>query len=354
MFYTKWIFQPYIFRTIFSTLLMGLVACQPTSQTATTSTTTSAEKMPGSGIKVRSSTGTSSEGLFMTEIINIGLEKLGYQTTEIKQLTPPIYYTAVSNGDLDFMGATWEKLHAGLYENSGGDQKLERIGIVMANGLQGYQIDKKTADQYNISSLDQLQDPEIAKLFDSDGDGKANLTGCNAGWVCALVIEHHLEAYELQDTVEHNQGEYETLLIDTLTRFREGKPILYYAYVPHWSASILEVDKDAVWLEVPFTALPEGQENVTEQETSFEGKNLGFSVDQVKVLANKEFIDNNPAAKRFFELVSIPIEDINQQQKLVYDGEKDSEYIRRHAEEWVQENQQQFDSWVEEAAETVQ
>jgi glycine betaine/proline transport system substrate-binding protein len=66
---------------------------------------------------------------------------------------------------------------------------------------------KKTAEQYNISSLDQLLDPEIAKLFDSDGDGKANLTGCNAGWGCESVVEHHLEAYELQDTVEHDQGE---------------------------------------------------------------------------------------------------------------------------------------------------
>jgi glycine betaine/proline transport system substrate-binding protein len=348
----KQISKHYIFRTLFSTLLMGLVACQPTSQTSETSTTNS-ENMPGSGVKVRSSTGLTSEGLFMTEILNIGLEKLGYQTAEIKQLTPPIFHTAVSNRELDFHGTTWEKLQADLYQKSGGDQKLERVGLIMADGLQGYQIDKKTADEYNITSLEQLQDPEIAQLFDSDGDGKANLTGCNAGWVCALVIEHHLETYELQDTVEQDQGQYETLLADTLTRYREEKPILYYAYVPHWAGSILEVGKAAVWLEVPFTSLPEGQENVTAEETYAEGKNLGFAVDRVKVLANKEFINNNPAAKRFFELVSIPIEDINAQQQRVYNGEKDSADIRRHAEEWVQENQQQFDSWVEEAAEAV-
>ena len=190
--------------TVLSTLLIGVAACQPTSQTSETSTTTTSGKMPGSGIKVRSSAETSSESLFMTEIINIGLEKLGYETAEIKQLTPPLYYTAVSNGELDFMGATGENIHAGLYKKSGGDEKLERVGLIMADGLQGYQIDKKTADQYNISSLDQLKDPKIAKLFDSDGDGKANLTGCDPGWGCALVIEHHLKAYELQETVEYD------------------------------------------------------------------------------------------------------------------------------------------------------
>jgi glycine betaine/proline transport system substrate-binding protein len=64
-----------------------------------------------------------------------------------------------------------------------------------------------------------------------------------------------------------------------LARYQAGKPILYYAYMPHWLASNLEAGQDTIWLEVPFTSLPEGQENITEQETSFEGKNLGFAVD---------------------------------------------------------------------------
>ncbi|MGB3534952.1 MAG: glycine betaine/L-proline ABC transporter substrate-binding protein ProX [Microcoleaceae cyanobacterium] len=349
----KRISQHYIFRTLFLTMLMGLVACQPTSQTATTSTTTS-ENIPGSGIKVRPASSTSTYAVFMTEVINIGLEKLGYQTEAIKQLSVPIAHNAVGDGELDFYPAHWDKLHETLYQKNGGNQNLGKVGIFTVNALQGYQIDKKTADEYNITSLDQLENPEIAKLFDSDGDGKANLTGCNAGWGCESVVEHQLDSYQLRETVEHDQGQYDTLIADTVARYQQGKPILYYAYMPHWLASNLEVGQDTIWLEVPFTSLPEGQENITEQETSFEGKNLGFAVDDIRVLANKEFVENNPAAKRFFELVSIPIEDISEQQKLVYEGEKDSEDIRRHAEDWVQNNQQQFDSWVEAAAEAVE
>ncbi|MEL7039814.1 MAG: glycine betaine/L-proline ABC transporter substrate-binding protein ProX, partial [Cyanobacteria bacterium J06592_8] len=243
-----------ILLSLLSSLCLGLIACQPTSQTSTESTTSSSEKMPGTGITVRASVGTTTEGVFTTEIINIGLEKLGYKTEAIQQLTPPIAHTVVSNGELDFYGTHWEKLHTAFFENSGGDQKLEKVGVIMKDGLQGYQIDKKTADQYNITTIDQLKNPEIAKLFDSDGDGKANLTGCNAGWGCALVIEHQLDAYELRDTVEHDQGQYEALLADTITRYRQGESILYYAYVPHWLASVLKPDQDAIWLEVPFTS----------------------------------------------------------------------------------------------------
>ena len=244
-------------------------------------------------------------------------------------------------------------MHNTFFENNGGDRKLQRVGVIVENALQGYLIDKKTAEQYNISNLEQLKDPEIAKLFDSDGDGKANLIGCNPGWGCELAIEHHLDAYGLRDRVEHEQGEYEALLIDTMARYRQGKPILYYSYTPHWLGIVLEPGKEVIWLAVPFTSLPKAQGTVTAQDTSVDGKNLGFVVERVRILANKEFVNANPAAKRLFELIKIPLADINAQQKLVYNGEDSSEDIRRHAEGWVQKNQQQFDSWVSDAVKAV-
>ena len=334
-------------------LLIGLIACQPTSETSSNSTASNTGEMPGTGIKVRSSSSTTTGTLFVTEVVNIGLEKLGYQTEAIKQLSISVAHTAVGNGDLELYGAHWEKVQQGFFEQSGGDQKLERVGLLVANTLQGYMIDKKTADQYQISSIDQLQQPELAKLFDSDGDAKANLTGCDAGWGCELVIEHQLNAYELRDTVEHDQGQYNTLMADTITRYGQGKPILYYTWVPSWSASVLKSNQDTVWLEVPFTSLPESQENLTEQDTSIDGKNLGFAVDQIRVLANKKFLDANPSAKRLFELISIPIEDVNAQQELTQKGESSPKDIRRHAEDWVKQNQQQFDNWIETAKQSI-
>ena len=107
-----------------------------------------------------------------------------------------------------------------FFLQNGGDQKLEKVGVIIADALQSYQIDKKTADQYKITNLEQLKNPKIAKLFDSDGDGKANLTGCNPGWGCELVIEHQLDAYKLRDTIEHDQGNYDVLLAATLGRYK--------------------------------------------------------------------------------------------------------------------------------------
>ena len=129
-------------------------------------------------------------------------------------------------------------------EYDGGEKKLERVGILTDNIVQGYQIDKKTADEYKITNLGQLKDPKIAKLFDSDGNGKANLIGCNPGWFCEVTIDHHLKAYGLEDTVEQDRGQYVTLLADVITRYQQKESVLYYAYNPHWLSTVLKPEQD--------------------------------------------------------------------------------------------------------------
>jgi len=57
------------------------------------------------------------------------------------------------------------------------------IGPTVAGAAQGYLIDKKTSDKYGITNLEQFKDPKIAKLFDTNGNGKANLCCTNPGGV---------------------------------------------------------------------------------------------------------------------------------------------------------------------------
>lgn len=329
------------------TLLMGLIACQSVPESDTKST--EKKGMPGEGVRVRSAHSNWIEEHFQTAIVNLGLEELGYEIKEPKELDYPAIHLAVANNDLDYTPVHGETAHQKFFDNSGGEEKLQKVGILMSGMVQGYQIDKKTADKYNITSLEQFKNPEIVKLFDFDRDGKANLTGCNPGWGCELVIEHHIDTYGLRDTFEQDKGQYTALLADTITRYKQGKPVLLYAYNPHWISSVLVPDKDVVWLEVPFTSLPEYQGKLTEEDTLVEGKNLGFAKGRYRIIANKKFLEANPVAKRWFELVKIPVEDINTESLRIKDGEDSPEDIRRHAEEWVEKNQELWDSWQEEA-----
>ena len=326
-----------------------LVASILGQQVPIASTTSTGESLPGKGVNVQSAHSSLLEERFQTEIINIGLRKLGYKTSEPKQIEPTTFHLALGQGDLDYTAVHWEKGHKSFFEKGGGEEKLEKVGVLTPDLLNGYQIDKKTAEKYNITNLAQLKDPKIAKIFDSDGDGKANLTGCNSGWGCQLVISHHLKAYGLQDTVEQDQGSYSALIANTITRYKQGKPVLYYTWTPYWMSVVLEPGKDVIWLEVPFTSLPKELGEFTEKDTSFDGKNYGFAIDRMRIVGNKEFLADNPAAKRLFKLVEISVDDINAQNELLQKGENKVADIRRHAQEWIKNHQEEFDGWLEQA-----
>nr|WP_320134627.1 glycine betaine/L-proline ABC transporter substrate-binding protein ProX [uncultured Amphritea sp.] len=309
----------------------------------TFSATSQAESMPGKGVEVTPIFPSIAEERFRGEIAIAGLEALGYEVEEPKETEYATMMLALSYGDADFSVHMWDILHDSFYQKAGGDKYMVKAGDIIPGVLQGYLIDKKTADKYNITKLTDLQKPEIAKLFDANGDGKADLTGCNPGWGCELVINHHMKAYDLEDTVSHNQGSYFALMADTITRYKEGQPVFYFTWVPQWIAGVLVEGEDVVWLEVPYTSLPDGNNDIN---TSFEGKNLGFAVDQVKSVLNREFAEENPVATKFLSLVQITAGDESAQNLKMQNGEKSIADIKRHAHDWIAAHQAKFDSWL--------
>ncbi len=302
-----------------------------------------AQELPGQGRTVSPIKGPPANSWFFHLVVQIGLERLGYTVEEHAQAEFPALHLAVANGDVDYSANHWTPLHDAFFEQAGGDERMSRVGTLVEDAEQGYLIDKATAEANGITSIEQLKDPELAKLFDSDGDGLANLAGCDPGWGCERVIEHHLDAYGLRDTVEHDQGVYFAIIANAIERYRESKPILYYTWTPLWVGNVLVPGEDSTWLTVPFPTVPEGTGSVESVSET------GFQVNDITVIANNEFLAENPAAKRLFELVTIPLADVNAENKLLYEGEDSPEELRRHAEDWVEANQALFDGWIEEA-----
>ncbi len=312
-----------------------------------TGTQASAQDLPGKGVKVQPIKSSIAEETFQTVLVSRGLEKLGYEVQPIKEIEYATGFMAISNGDATFLATNWVPLHDDFYKNAGGNAKLYRQGTYVTNSAQGYLIDKKTATEYNITNIAQLKDPKIAKLFDTNGDGKADLTGCNPGWGCELAIEHQMDAYKLRDTVTHNQGSYPALIADTITRFKQGQPILYYTWTPYWVSGVLRPGQEVVWLEVPFSSLPGEQAKIDTKLPN--GKNYGFPVNTQHIVANKAFTDKNPAAAKLFELMKLPVGDINAQNLRMRDGQNKAADIDRHVDGWIKGHQKLFDDWITQA-----
>ena len=99
------------------------------------------------------------------------------------------------------------------------------------------------------------------------------------------------------------------------------------------------------WLSVPYTSLPDGETGNTE----FEGKNLGFAVDSIGVVARNDFLEANPAAKKLFEDAKIDINDVSAENKLITDGENTSADIDKHVDDWIKAHQTEYDKWLADA-----
>jgi glycine betaine/proline transport system substrate-binding protein len=300
-----------------------------------------AKDLPGKNIKVQPVQSPIAEETFQTEIIDEALKKLGYDVLPIKEVDYSAGYVSIANGDATFMTTNWYPLHNTMYKNAGGDKAFYRKGYYIKGAAQGYLIDKKTADKYHITNLSDFKNKKIAKLFDTNNDGKADLTGCQAGWGCEGVIEHQLDAFKLRDVIQHNQGQYSAIIADTIARYKEGKPIFYYTWTPYWVSGKLVPGKDVVWLEVPFSSNPNGTDT-----TLPNGKNYGFAINSERIVANRKFAEQNPAAAKLFAIASLPINDVSAENGLIANGENSQKQIHQHALNWIKANQATFDGWI--------
>jgi len=334
-------------RTFLKNLLGGMAL----ALSAALPLSAAAADMPGKGVTVQPIKSSIAEETFQTELVMQALKDLGYTVLPIKEIEYAAGHIALGNGDATFMADHWNPLHVDFYEKAGGDAKLYREGVYSEGALQGYLIDKKTADKYGIKSVDQLKDPKLAKLFDSDGDGKADLAGCNPGWGCEKVIEHHLDAYGLRDTVTHRQGSYAAIIADTIARYKQGQPILYYTWTPYWVSGVLVPNKDVVWLQVPFSSLPGERKDV---DTALpDGSNYGFQANNQQIVANRAWVEKNPAAGKLFAIMKLSNNDISAQNKRMRDGETKPADIQRHVTGWIKAHRATYDGWLKAAREAA-
>lgn len=301
--------------------------------------------------RVRLARPTWDTGWFQAEIYRILLERLGYEVDGPTTMENAEFYAAVAAGDVDLWASGWFPLHETFIA---ADDPVEAVGTAVDDGaLQGYFVDAATAQTHGITNLGDLADPAVAALFDHDGDGRADLVGCDVGWSCASTIDHHLDAYGLTGTVEHVQGNYSPLIADTFARYRAGQPVLYFTWTPNWTVGVLTPGTDVVWLEAPFPSLPPQQAAAVGRTAvaaipgcANDPCQTGWPPNDIRAVVNSDFLNANPAVRKLLEQVVIPLADISAQNvQMVTEGGDPSD-IARHAHEWVTANLAAVERWI--------
>lgn len=301
--------------------------------------------VPGDGRPVRLGRATWDTGWFQADILAQLLEELGFTIDGPSTYTNEQFYQGVTEGDIDLWANGWFPLHDSFLR----DQTAARpIGTQVAGGaLQGYLVDRATAEALDIGSLVDLADPEVAQAFDTNNDGLADLIGCEPTWSCAPIVDDQLEQLGLSNTVTHVKGAYAPLMLDLVRRYDAGDPVLFYTFTPNWTLGRLTPGEDVVWLTVEGAGTPDPVAGLP--GCSADPCPTGFAPNDIRFVASNQLLDAEPAILALLDRIQIPLTDIEEQNAALIRGRDSERDIAEQAAAWISENRVEVDTWISDA-----
>lgn len=322
--------------------------------------------LPGAGVTVTPGRATWSTGYFQAAVYSALLEELGYTVTEpsVNEYDPSEAYLVMAEGLIDFWANGWYPQHevwqaVELADGSLVSDHLVVIGEEMADaGLQGMIITRSVAAEHGITSLDQIDaDPELAALFDVDGNGVGDILGCEEEWTCDNVIDEMI-GFNGWSNLEQVKAGYEGLVATAIERVDAGQPVIAYTWSPTGYLDLLRPGDNVLWLNVGdetnvldgstdggFSFVDAGPVSLGETCTA-DPCWPGWEVDDVLVTANREFAEANPVAAALFEVVKLEVAAVAAQNRLYDGGENTEADVERHAAEWIEANRVMVDEWI--------
>jgi glycine betaine/proline transport system substrate-binding protein len=329
-------------------LILVLAACSGSGEEV--------PQTPGDGIKINMARANWSTGYFQAAIVEALLGELGYDVADPAraEMPPGDFYPALADGDVDLWVNSWMPSHEvfipqSLIATVGIRESISITGSIIGGGaFQGFVVDTATAEANGIQYLDDIAgDPAIAALFDTNGDGKADLTGCNEGWGCNSLIEKLIVDNGWEDSISQVVGDFDTLWAAEVEGYGNGESVLSYIWAPSAFIAQLVPGEDVLWLSVREDKGDSSDIALPPSQCPGQPCKLGLPLNEVMAAGNKGFFEANPSAERLVSVVGIPLSDVAVQNLKMLLGEDSEADVRRHAAEWIADNRVVVDSWLD-------
>ena len=262
--------------------------------------------------------------------------------------TTPIM-AAHYDSQLDVVTELWYDNIVTQYDAVEAEGIIENIGINTPDSQQAFYVDRNTAEKYNIKSVLDMNNPEIAALFtDPENPDMGRMVSCIGGWTCYTINHVKQRGYGLDKFYTNfDPGSSGALAAEIAGAFAKDRPIFTY----YWAPTALMGKVDLVRLvEPPYDAACWGAMMDVVEDIKANGKDVykptcateykDMSLDKSVLTA---WADTHPDETAFLRAYSIPTATVN---KLLafYEGEADGD-MELLAMEYLQNNSE-WKSWV--------
>ena len=267
---------------------------------------------------------------------NFGLE------VELQNATNPVVFEAMDSGSMHVHPEVWLPNQSNL-NNTFVNQK--KTVVQAPNGVPAFQgmcVTKATADRTGIKSLSDLSDPDMAKNFDTDGDGKGEVWIGASGWASTNVEKIRAKSYGYDETMNLMEMDETLAMANVDAAVAKDDDHVFFCYTPnhvfalHDLVILKEPDYDASkWKVVQPTDDPNWLE-VSDAPVAWDLAYL-----HIHYAASLE--KDHPEVASMLSNVALTTDLVSSMTYALVVDKKDA---NDYAQEWVAENADLVDSWL--------
>lgn len=209
------------------------------------------------------------------------------------------------------------------------------------DGKQSFCVSKKFSEANNVTSIFDLARPEVAKLMDSDGNGKGEIWIGAPGWASANVNQVKVRDYGLMPFMEPIRADQAVMTATVVDSIRKGIGYAFYCYSPH-----------AIWFQYDIVRLKEPAFDPEKyhvlqpsDDPDWFKKSKVMTEDalkKVQIAYSKSLIKRSPAIAELLANIQLDGDTVSEFAFQI-EGGKDAATV---AKEWVAANSKRVDSWL--------
>lgn len=268
-------------------------------------------------------------------------EELGV-TVNLVPGTNPVIFEAMDTGDLDVHPDVWLPNQKNLVQT----YVEERGSVMLSNnpygGGRALCVTKQTVEKTGIKDIYDLTDPDIARQFDTNGDGKGEIWVGAAGWASTTIEKVRMHSYGIAETFELLEMDEEAGMARIRAAQVSGEPFATNCVRPNAMYMIA----DLVPLEEPAYDEAKWQMISPTEDPDWLTKSnveVGWPAINVHVAYAKRLESEHPDAAAIFSRMGFETEMIDEFIFQVMEQKQEPQAV---ADAWLEANQDRVRTWL--------
>lgn len=172
---------------------------------------------------------------------NFGLD------VELQSGTNPIIFEAMDSGSMHVHPEVWLPNQQNLHDTYVNDRATVVQNNNPVQARQGMCVPAHVAEGLNITSIEDLTDPEKMAAFDTDGDGTPQVWIGAPGWASTIIERIRAKSYGYDAVMDLEEYDESVAYAALAASVESGGPWMGFCYEPHF----IFVAYDMVYLDEP-------------------------------------------------------------------------------------------------------